>query len=310
MENQLCVSSYSFRWYLGPIKIDMRDQDGKKEPIVVDAPRTMDLLELPRQVKERLGVDAMEICQFQLPKSEEYIRKLRRALDDAGVSVVNVTIDTGNISDANDAFREEDLADIEEWLKLVAALGSPMVRVNASPYLPGAWKAKLAPLEVTIDSLRRLGGTARDLGMQLVLENHDGITITPEVCIEILDAVGPSLLKSLVDTGNFNPVRAEAMSAIFEGRDFRDVDDPTATFEAVAKLAPRAVFVHAKCHGLHPDGRSKVYDIRRALHILRDVGYTGPISLEQEATQADSSWETIHETLTMIEHSMSLEDAV
>jgi len=153
------------------------------------------------------------------------------------------------------------------------------------------------------------GKMAKNIGVQVLIENHDGITIDPDVCIEILDAVGPSLLPGIViDTGNFNPVRAEGVAAILENRDYNDVD-ATAAFEGIAKVAPRTALVHVKCHGLHPDGRTKVYDVPRALHIIRDAGFKGPLSLELEAVQADSTWEGIRDSLKMIEVAM-VQDAM
>ena len=115
MQNQLCVSSYSLRQHLGPIHVMMRGADGQKTPFEWEQPQTMSLLEFPAQVREKLGIDAVEICQFHLPeRTPDYLAQLKRALGDAGVRLINMPIDVGNISDANPAYREEDLAEIEE----------------------------------------------------------------------------------------------------------------------------------------------------------------------------------------------------
>src|SRR5262245_37721171 len=161
MKNQLCVSSYSLRQCLGPIRGVFRGPDGQKSPFVWDQPQTMTLLEFPRQVREQLGIDAVEICQFHLPeRTPAYLDQLKGAMVEAEVRPVNMPIDVGNISDANLVYREEDLAEIEEWIRVAAGLGAAMVRVNASAPLA---QGQLAPIEVTIDSYRRLARTAESL---------------------------------------------------------------------------------------------------------------------------------------------------
>ena len=158
MQNQLCVSSYSLRQHLGPIRVVMRGADGQKAPFMWEQPQTMSLLEFPLQVREKLGIDAVEICQFHIPeRTPDYLTQLKRALGDAGVRLINMPIDVGNISDANPAYREEDLAEIEQWMRVAADLGAAMVRVNASAPMAGG---QLAPIEVTIVAPAKGASTA------------------------------------------------------------------------------------------------------------------------------------------------------
>jgi hypothetical protein len=297
MNNQLCVSSYSLRQCLGPIRIMMRGPDGNKVPFEWgDQPQTMTLLELPRQVKERLDIDAVEICQFHLPeRSDAYVGQLKRALDDAGVGVINMPIDVGNVSDAHEGHREEDLREIEEWMRVAAALGSRMVRVNASN--PLAEKDN-APLDVTIASYKRLGQTARSLGLQLLLENHGGITSDPQVIIDLMEAVGTDLLKGLTDIGNFEPMMSRQW-AIMQGQTPPPMDlEPL--YAAVARIAPYAALVHAKTHEFDAQGNPQPLDVVRALRVVRDTGYSGPISLEYEGSDGDP-WENTLRTKALVE---------
>src|SRR3954452_19327308 len=133
MTNQICVSSYSLRQLLGPISGVFRGPDGVKTSHVWSQnPQTMTLLEFPGQVKEHLGLDAVEICQFHLPEhTPAYLDQLKGALSDAGVTLVSMPIDVGDISHANATYREEDLAEIEEWMRIAASLGASKVRVNS-----------------------------------------------------------------------------------------------------------------------------------------------------------------------------------
>jgi len=158
MLSSIAVSSYSLRQCLGPIRVAMRGPDGQPSSFVWEQPQTMTLLEFPRAVREHLGLTAVEICQFHIPeRTPGYIAALKQALRDADMQLLNMPIDVGNISDANAAYRAEDLAEIEQWMQVAADLGARMVRVNASAPLSAG---PPAPLEVTIDSYHRLARTA------------------------------------------------------------------------------------------------------------------------------------------------------
>ena len=144
----IAVSSWSLRQCLGPVQMNVRGPDGQKSPFSIDFPQTMTLLEFPRAARERLGLRAVEICQFQIPeRTPDYVDALKHALGEAEVELLNMPIDVGNISDPNPTNREEDLQEIEGWMRVAADLGARMVRVNASAGMPGT---PHAPLEVTV----------------------------------------------------------------------------------------------------------------------------------------------------------------
>jgi sugar phosphate isomerase/epimerase len=300
VNHQLSVSSYSFRQQLGPVKLMFRGPDGKKAPFVwgEPPPQAMTLLELPALVRERLGLSAVEICQFHVSDaSPAYVDRLKDALTSADVALVNMPIDVGNISDVNPAYREEDLAEIEGWMQVAATLGAHMVRVNASmPMAPEA-----APIEVTIDSYRRLARAAELLGLQLLIENHGGITKDPEVIVQIVEAVGQPRLKTLVDIGNFEPLMS-ANLAEFQGKP-RPAVDPTPVYAAIARIAPYAGLVHAKTRAFDSSGKSTDLDVVRALRVVRDAGFTGPISIEYEGSVGDP-WENSLRTKALVEEAV------
>ena len=296
MKNRLSVSSFSLRRLLGPLRLTRRGPDGKKQAVAWgDQAATMTLLDMPGRVRQELGLDAVEICQFHVPeRTTAYLDELKGALDDAAVSVVNMPIDVGNISDPNEQHREEDLAEIEDWIRAAAHLGSGMVRVNASAFGAEA----LAPLEVTIASYRRLADTAKSLGMQLLIENHGGITDDFDTIVRIVEAVGNGGLKTLVDVGN-HPAIAPASLAMFQGKEPPEID-PTALYADLPKLMPYAGLVHAKAWRFHPDGRPEVFDVGRALRVVRDAGYSGPISLENEGG-GDDVWGDVRRTRGLVD---------
>ncbi len=300
VKNQICVSSYSLRHHLGSIHVSMRGPDGKKTSFDWEQPQTMTLLEFPKAVKERLGMDAVEICQFHIPdRSPDYVAQLRQALDEAGVTMINMPIDVGNISDPDDTYREEDLADIEEWMRVAAALGARSVRVNASAPMDSR---PSAPIETTIASYKRLTAAAASLGMTMLLENHGGITTDPQVIVDLVKAVDAPSFKTLVDIGNFEPLISRQM-AIMQGQTPPEVD-VSPIYDSIAVIAPYAGLVHAKTHDFDADGNPLLIDVVRALRIVHDTGYTGPISLEWEGEQGDA-WENTLRTKALVEEAFA-----
>jgi len=301
VQNQFAVSSFSLRSLLGPIEIMFRGPDGVKKRFTwgEPSPTPITLLELPALLREKLDVDAIEICQFHVKHSSpDYVAHLKRSLTDAGVSLINMPIDVGNISDPNPTYREEDLAEIEGWIRVAAELGSRFVRVNAS--MPFATES--APIEVTIASYQRLASTAESLGMQMLLENHGGITRDPEVIVRLVEAVGPTHLKTLVDICNFEPLLS-LQSAESSGNVPSDLD-LAPLYAALARIAPYAGLVHAKTIRFDEDGKPLLIDVVKALRIVRDTGFTGPIAVEFEGGTGDP-WVNTARTKALVEEAFA-----
>ena len=134
--------------------------------------------------------------------------------------------------------------------------------------------------------------------MQLLLENHGGITADPEVMVQLINDVGPTHLKTLVDIGNFEPW----MSAHDPRRGSPNLHelDLTPLYEGLARIAPYAGYVHAKTHDFDENGKPVVIDVVKALRIIRDTGFSGPIGLEYEGNTGDP-WENTARTRALVE---------
>jgi sugar phosphate isomerase/epimerase len=108
-------------------------------------------------------VDAVELVSQHLPVPDmRRIDMFRAGLEAAGIHVVNVPIDVGNISDRDPQRRAHDLRAIKVWLDVAAELGSPNVRVNTGrqdePY----------DIQITIDSYNELADYASARGVRIL----------------------------------------------------------------------------------------------------------------------------------------------
>ena len=104
---------------------------------------------------------------------------------------------------------------------------------------------------------------AAKMGVKLSLENHGGITATPELLLALVTPVRSEFFGVNVDTGNFHTA------------------DPYAD---VAKIAPYGVNVQIKTE-VSPGGKTEEADLGRMLKILTDANYHGPVALEYEAKE-------------------------
>ena len=100
--------------------------------------------------------------------------------------------------------------------------------------------------------------------MILALENHWGLTRTPEGLLRALNAIKSPWLGGLMDTGNF-------------------LEDP---YPKLEMIAPKTVFVQAKTYFGGGEWYTLDLDYKRIAGILGKVGYQGYVSLEFEGKEA------------------------
>jgi sugar phosphate isomerase/epimerase len=105
---------------------------------------------------------------------------------------------------------------------------------------------------------------AAKYGIVLALENHGGITSTPDQLLAIVTAVKHDAFGVNLDSGNFH------------------TEDPYADLE---KIAPYAVNAQIKTE-ISPKGKgAQEADLKRLVEILRKANYRGYVALEYEAKE-------------------------
>jgi sugar phosphate isomerase/epimerase len=104
---------------------------------------------------------------------------------------------------------------------------------------------------------------AEKLGVMLALENHGGITDTPEHLLELVKPVKSKSLGVNIDTGNYHTA------------------DPYAD---IAKIAPYGVVAQVKTE-VYPNNKREDADLARVVKILKDANFHGYVALEYEAKE-------------------------
>ncbi|MGB7394909.1 MAG: sugar phosphate isomerase/epimerase family protein [Pricia sp.] len=200
----------------------------------------------------------------------EFIEKSNIAAETHGMENVLIMIDgQGNLA-VND--KEERMAAVErhhKWVDAAAAMGCHSIRVNlAGSDSPEEWKAN------SVDGLTHLGNYAQDKNINIIVENHGGLSSNAEMLADVMATVDMDNVGTLPDFGNFCMERTDDGCA-----DMYDI------YKGVKELMPYAKAVSAKTHDFDDDGNETEIDYVKMLEIVKDHNYTGFIGVEYEGDE-------------------------
>lgn len=257
MANRIGTSTYSFWHFLE-----------EKVPI-----------EYCMEQARRLELDAVEILHRQMESEENaYLQGLKRRAYALGLDISCLAIHQGFVS-PDPAVRNKNVQHTLHCIEMAYQLGAPSIRLNSGRWgTTGSFEEMMAlggqepPLAGyseddahgwVAEAISQCLPLAEQRGVVLALENHWGLTATPEQVLRILRDVDSEWLRVTLDCGNF-------------------VEEP---YEKLARLAPYAVQVHAKTYYGGGVWYALDLDYGRIAAILRDVGFTGYVTLEYEGQQ-------------------------
>ncbi len=249
----LALSSWSVHRALGPIYLDLALTPGERRAETPYGAGDLALLDLPDAARAA-GIADLEICHFHFPRTDAaYLAALRGRLAGAGVRLLTLLVDAGDISAADPAVRERDLSGIRGWIDVAATLGARSVRVVAgeSEAKPGD-----AALTYSSEGLTTLAKYARERGVGILTENWRALGMPPENLLAILDATGDAV-GLCADFGNYKGA---------------------GKYDALAAILPRATTVHAKAE-YDAAGAMDTTDICRCLDMARAAAFSGPYVL-------------------------------
>lgn len=245
---QLSISTWSLHRELGPMYPGNLEGDGH-EPDLTYGEGNVSLLDVPALVAG-MGIRNLEICHFHLPRTDAaYLAELRGRLDDAGVRLATLLIDTGDVTAPDPAERERNIDLIGRWIGIAGELGAARVRVIAGD-------AEADPegeaVRRSIDGLARLEARARPLGVSVITENWRRLASRPEPLLQVLDGLDGSV-GLCADFGNFKG---------------------PAKYDDLGRILPHAGTVHAKAD-FPSAGVMDEADFGRCLDLSRDARFGG-----------------------------------
>jgi len=222
------------------------------------------------------GLGATELTGYYFPReiSNAYLLNIRAITHRLGLSISGTAI--GNdFCVAEGEARDKQLAECREWIDYAAIMGAPAIRIFAGKVPNG--DTEEAAIERCAAGINESLKYAATKGVYLALENHGGITATPEQMLNIIRKVDSSPWFGVnFDSGNFQ------------------TEDPYAD---LAKIAPYAVNAQIKA-SIAPGGKNQPADLPRIVDILKNAGYRGFVALEYE--EQESPFEAIPKILDQL----------
>lgn len=257
--DRLSVTTWSLHRALGLSYLDAPGVARQAVGRETWGPGEVTLLDLPARVAET-GIHTMEICHFHLPSREPgYLGELRGALDRAGVRLLSLLIDDGDVTHADHGTRDREW--IGGWIDTAAGLGAERARVIA-----GKAEYSRDTMGQSVASLQELAARGSDQGVRVTTENWFALLSQPDHVHELLD-------------------RLEGSVGL--NGDFGNWSGPT-KYEDLADIFPRAESSHAKAHFPAP-GEIDREDYVACLELARRTGFSGPFTLVYDGP-GDDEW--------------------
>ncbi len=227
----------------------------------------LNALDFPQFAKSNFGITAVEyVNQFFMDKAQDraWLGDLKSRCDGEGVRSLLIMCDReGNLGDPDTAARTMAVENHYKWVEAAQFLGCHSVRVNAGS--AGTYDEQRA---LATDGLRRLSEFAADFDLNVIVENHGGLSSNGQWLAAVISGVGLDNCGTLPDFGNFFITRQPP--------------DEYDRYRGVTELMPFAKGVSAKSYGFDAEGNETTIDYRRMLRIVLDAGYRGHVGVEWE----------------------------
>jgi sugar phosphate isomerase/epimerase len=227
----------------------------------------LDNLDFPAATRREYGLDAIEyVNQFFKDRAEDmsYLRDLKSRCDDNGVTSLLIMCDgEGALGDQDGAARTRAVENHYRWVEAAKYLGCHSIRVNAQSTGTTDEQRELAA-----DGLRRLTEFAAERDINVIVENHGGISSNGAWLASVMRAVDHPRCGTLPDFGNFR-IAADELYDRYQG---------------VTELMPFAKAVSAKSHDFDEQGNETNTDYVRMMRIVLDAGYRGYVGIEYEGS--------------------------
>jgi L-ribulose-5-phosphate 3-epimerase len=230
----------------------------------------LDNLDFAKTAKEDYGIDAVEfVNQFFMDKAKDqkYLGELKQRAGDLGVKMLLIMCDdVGDLGHPDDAKRTAAVENHYQWVEAAKFLGCHSIRVNArSSNQDFAESQKLAA-----DGLRRLSEFGAKHGLNVIVENHGGLSSNGKWLAGVMKLVNLPNCGTLPDFGNFNVSK----------------DEEYDRYQGVDELMPFAKAVSAKSHDFDESGNDTQTDYFKMMDIVVNKhGYHGYCGIEYEGSK-------------------------
>lgn len=220
----------------------------------------IDHLDFARLARERYDIGAIEfVNSFFKDRSQDhkYLAEMNRRAADHGVVHHLIMVDAeGMLGDPDENKRRIAIDNHRRWVDAARELNCVTIRVNADSEGTPDEQRRLAA-----DGLRRLSEYGDQAGINIIVENHERLSMNAEWLTSVIRAVGHKRCGTLPDFGNF------------------DDHDP---YKGVALMMPLAKAVSAKSYDFDANGEETTLNYHRLMKQVTDAGFHSWVGIEYE----------------------------
>lgn len=235
-------------------------------------------MDFPKYAKDEFGITAVEyVNSFFKDKAKDmkYLKELKQRTSDEDITNVLIMIDgEGRIGAADNKKRIQTVENHKKWVEAAKFLGCHSIRVNAF----GEGQGRKEKADRVIDGLSKLSTFAKDFDINVIVENHGGLSSDGTWLKQVLTDVNMPNCGSLPDFGNFHKYDR---------------------YQGITDLMPFAKGVSAKSSEFDEAGNETQTDFYKAMKICLDAGYRGYVGIEYQGKKL-SEPEGIRKTLALL----------
>ena len=256
----------------------------------------LDNLDWPAYVAKHFDIKALEwVNQFFYDQvsDRKYLAEMKKRTDDLGVRNVLIMCDrVGNLGNPDDAERTKAVEGHYAWLDAAKFLGCHSIRVNARSEDSLPYEEQK---QHCVDGLRRLSEHATGMGLNVIVENHGGLSSNGAWLAEVMKTVDLPNCGTLPDFGNFyvakkrpniKPEDWKRQQERWSGEAYQE--DETGIYydryQGITDLMPFAKGVSAKSHDFNDKGQEVHTNFTKAMRIVKKSGYEGYVGIEYEGS--------------------------
>ena len=252
----LAVPSLSRMMAPAPFKISLAQWSLHKALFA----KEIDHLDFAAISRRDYGIEAIEYVNVffkDRARDAGYLAEMNRRANGEGVFQHLIMCDgEGNLGDPDAAKRTEAVQNHQKWLDAAKTLGCLTIRVNAQSTGTPEEQQKLAA-----DGLRRLTELAAPMNLNVIVENHGGLSSHGDWLAGVMKLVNHPRCGTLPDFGNFYEYDR---------------------YQGVQEMMPFAKAVSAKSHDFDTVGNETTKDYRRLMRIVLDAGFHSWVGIEYE----------------------------
>jgi len=214
----------------------------------------------------------LEKSNFSKEAIDLFVAKSNAESKKHGMKNLLIMIDgQGDLAASDKKERQSAVENHYKWVDAAAAMGCHSIRVNlAGSKTPEEWIAN------SVDGLTQLANYAKTKNINVIVENHGGLSSNGAKLAEIMEKVNMPNCGTLPDFGNFCLKRADG--SVYNGPCAEEYD----IYQGIKELMPFAKGVSAKSYNFDSSGNETKIDYTKMLQIVHDAGYKGFVGVEYE----------------------------